>query len=227
MNNSEINFEQIGKKIRAYRKGLGKTQRDLAENIGVTSTTIGNIENGVIQGGGSVEIYVKIAKTLNISLDELFNIKSENNNCEAADIRRFQIIKDFMNLCEPKVEVELCEKMMYSAKLLIADIGTAYYIQEYSKLISALKEISKIQYPARIDEMMKTDFDNRVTDKMSFSDNRHLWLKDGNYLLAVVATDLGEVYIEPHTLNFVDDNCDADSLNDSPTDEANTLQTAN
>lgn len=68
MENNQGN--KLGKKIKKLRTGLGLSQDGLARKADVPYTTLTKIETGVIKKP-SVYVVAKIAKALNISIEEL------------------------------------------------------------------------------------------------------------------------------------------------------------
>lgn len=60
----------IGDKIKAWRKKRGITQDALAKKADIPYTTLAKIESDVIENP-SLQTITKIAKGLNISLDDL------------------------------------------------------------------------------------------------------------------------------------------------------------
>ncbi len=65
---------QLGQKIKKLRQKLGLSQDDFARKADVPYTTLTKIETGVIKKP-SVFAMAKIAKALNISLDDLIATK--------------------------------------------------------------------------------------------------------------------------------------------------------
>lgn len=61
---------QLGQKIKKLRNKLGLSQDDFARKANVPYTTLTKIETGVIKKP-SVFVMSKIAKVLNISIEEL------------------------------------------------------------------------------------------------------------------------------------------------------------
>jgi len=55
--------------IRVFRKHRTLTQKELAEKIGVTQTTIADIESG--KNKGSIETFKKLAEALDVDIDDL------------------------------------------------------------------------------------------------------------------------------------------------------------
>ncbi|GIW62414.1 MAG: hypothetical protein KatS3mg090_0240 [Patescibacteria group bacterium] len=68
MENNQGN--KLGKKIKKLRTGFGLSQDELARKADVPYTTLTKIETGVIKKP-SVYVVAKIAKALNISIEEL------------------------------------------------------------------------------------------------------------------------------------------------------------
>lgn len=70
----------IGKKIRKLRKEKGLSLRKLAKLSNITSFSyLSNIERGVVEDPG-IKTIIKIAKALDISIDELIKQQEENIN---------------------------------------------------------------------------------------------------------------------------------------------------
>ena len=68
----------LGKRIKEFRKSKGFTQEYVAEQIGIESTSISNIENGKYYP--TAENLERIIKVLNISPQDLFTIEHYQNN---------------------------------------------------------------------------------------------------------------------------------------------------
>jgi len=67
------NSNTLGKKIKTLRVRLGLSQDNLARKANVPYTTLTKIETGVIKNP-SVYVVAKIAKALEITMDELVKI---------------------------------------------------------------------------------------------------------------------------------------------------------
>ncbi|WP_042453875.1 helix-turn-helix domain-containing protein [Neobacillus dielmonensis] len=61
--------EKWGRRIRAYRKLKGYTQEGFSKKLGVSVSILGEVERGNRLPGN--DLLVKIAASLNISLDDL------------------------------------------------------------------------------------------------------------------------------------------------------------
>lgn len=61
---------KFGKKVRSLRLEKGWSQEELADKVGLHRTYIGSIERG--EQNVSIDNIAKLAKTLSISIEELF-----------------------------------------------------------------------------------------------------------------------------------------------------------
>ena len=86
-----LNIIQIGKRIRAIRKKRGLSQETLAGEIGCSPVHLSNIESGY--KCMSLEVFVKLANTLNVSADELL-IDNLSNNIKATNHEFVIILSD-------------------------------------------------------------------------------------------------------------------------------------
>jgi transcriptional regulator with XRE-family HTH domain len=88
--------ENIGAKIALFRKATGYTQKELAENIGITQALISKYETEKLKL--SAEILLKLAKALNVSADDLLGLNSKNkmnlDKLSLKVIRRLKKIED-------------------------------------------------------------------------------------------------------------------------------------
>lgn len=77
-----MNYELLGQEIRKQRRQKNFTLEQLAEQLDVSTTFIGQIERA--KGKPSLETLVKIANVLELSVDSLLfgdlNAKSSNNH---------------------------------------------------------------------------------------------------------------------------------------------------
>ena len=64
-----VDYIELGKRIKKIRKSKGITQEQLAENIGLSTQYISNLETA--KSKGSLETIVKIANIFEVSVDEL------------------------------------------------------------------------------------------------------------------------------------------------------------
>lgn len=171
-----IDYKAIGKKIKERRNQLGITQSELAEKLEVTSNSIGKIERGENDNGGSVENYIKIAIVLELSLDELFEI--EKQKTIISDSTKYNTIKDFIDFFGPEL---LCKRGIDApASLLINDMGVAYYLQEYMKILELIKEMNDDEMKEKVKTLLVADLDKKANDLMEF-DKYSLVFKPDKY----------------------------------------------
>ena len=67
---NDVDFENLGERIRALRLERGLTQEVLAEMVGCSNNHLSHIENASCKV--SLNMLVSIAKVLNVSLDYFF-----------------------------------------------------------------------------------------------------------------------------------------------------------
>lgn len=65
--------ERLANGIKERRAGLGLTQAELAEKVGVTRKTVNTVENGVFTP--SALLALKLARALNVPVEDLFWIE--------------------------------------------------------------------------------------------------------------------------------------------------------
>ena len=68
-NMKEINYPQVGQKIKSLRSEAGLTQEQMAEKCEISTSFLGHIERGTRKL--SLETAVKIADCLHVSMDSL------------------------------------------------------------------------------------------------------------------------------------------------------------
>ena len=66
----------IGENIRNARKAAGVSQKELAERLGAYQKDVSRWENG--ERTPSLEIFARMCKALNVSADELLEIKQRS-----------------------------------------------------------------------------------------------------------------------------------------------------
>ncbi len=67
--------ERLANRLKERRTELGFTQAELAERVGVSRKTVNTVENGVFVP--STILALKLARALNVSVEELFSISSD------------------------------------------------------------------------------------------------------------------------------------------------------
>lgn len=78
--------------FKALRIGKGLTQKDLAEMVGTTQTTITNIEKGVTKNP-SVDIAIKIANALGEDVNSLFGDDTFENGSSKVSNKEIEKLK--------------------------------------------------------------------------------------------------------------------------------------
>lgn len=73
-----LNYKEIGSKIRHRRKSLNLTQAQLADKVGLTESSISRYESGKISTMPTSTIN-KICSVLNIKPSELLGLTAENS----------------------------------------------------------------------------------------------------------------------------------------------------
>ena len=79
----KLNYLNIGRRIKIYRKRRGFTQNQLAELVGKSTVYISYLESGV--KGLSLETLVDIANALNLTADALLAGNVHNNRAQMSE----------------------------------------------------------------------------------------------------------------------------------------------
>lgn len=87
-----INYKKAGYRIQTQRKILGLTQEVVSEKIGITPSFFSQIESGTRKAG--IKTFVSISKILGISLDYIFDIKTDKSLIKDFDSVEYQIINN-------------------------------------------------------------------------------------------------------------------------------------
>lgn len=105
----EINYKDIGKRIKEGRKKIGITQEKLAEKIDVSPSYISEIERG--SSICSLQVLVDIAHILNLNLEYLVNdINKKNIDTSFSEILN-EIPKNYQ-----KLYINICKNISESFK---------------------------------------------------------------------------------------------------------------
>ena len=100
-----MNYEEIGKRIRKYRKLKKLSQEQLAEKINISTTHMSHIETGSTKL--SLQVLVDLATILEVNTDDLiFEKKGESTNKK---------INDILSECDEK-QIEFIETIIKSTK---------------------------------------------------------------------------------------------------------------
>ena len=73
----DMRYKSIGLKIAYYRKKKGYTQADLAQQIGMSVSYLGQIERGNRGKSFSLETLYQIADALGVEINTLINCDNE------------------------------------------------------------------------------------------------------------------------------------------------------
>lgn len=99
---SELNYVEIGKRIKIKRKEIGITQEKLSEILDVSPSYVSEIERGT--SISSLSTITKISQTLDLSLDYLiYGINQTNSDTTFSEILKSIPQKDhklYINLCQ-------------------------------------------------------------------------------------------------------------------------------
>ena len=85
---NDIDYNQLGKRIKRYRLKAHLTQEQLAEKTDVATSTIAHAENGTSKP--SLPLLLKVANALNVTLDQLV--------CDSLPVIDTYIEKDIADL---------------------------------------------------------------------------------------------------------------------------------
>lgn len=99
-----MDYYTLGKEIKNYRKRAGITQERLAEMVDCSNTHIGQIENAGTKP--SLEMIVKIANALNVTLDQLLN-----NSYAHPENLLLKNLSDRICKYPPNKRMEICEDL--------------------------------------------------------------------------------------------------------------------
>ena len=91
---AQYQYVCLGHKISILRQRLGISQRQFAEFVGISRSYLSKLEQGAGIAGASVEVMLKIAQCLNISISQLMKLR----------VTDYKICND--HLCEHYEKVE-------------------------------------------------------------------------------------------------------------------------
>lgn len=105
----DINYKDMGKRIKEGRNRIGITQEKLAEKIDVSPSYISEIERG--SSICSLAVLVNIADILNLNLDSLIN----GINADNADISFSEILNNIPKKNQ-ELYISICKNISKSFK---------------------------------------------------------------------------------------------------------------
>ena len=85
---NDINYYQLGLRVKGCRKKSGFSQEELADRVGAATSTIAHAESGTSKP--SLPLLVKIARELGVSIDQLL--------CDSLPIAQTYLEKDIADL---------------------------------------------------------------------------------------------------------------------------------
>lgn len=123
-----FDYQDVGRQIRLRRNKLGLTQRQLADKVPCSLTYISRIENGAKP---SLEVLVRIAHILDLSLDTLFCVQATD------DTELLQILR---MISHQSPEVRHVALSMLKAYIKSQQSLSAYNAEKDSEPISLLAD---------------------------------------------------------------------------------------
>lgn len=178
MNDYQLNVKDMGNKIKLARAKAGLTQQQLANAVGVSKTTISNIENDGTQSGGNITLIASIAVALNTSLDEICGINSRPAESNEQDIKNkiLNAIKTLIDL--DKSQIRLSKRNasfdddIVNLNITISDTGLAYFAQEYNNALKTIEVNRNTEYYEDIKTTIMNAFECRFIDmKLDFKND--------------------------------------------------------
>ena len=103
-----MNYESLGKNIRAYRVSAKLTQEKLAEIVQYSSRQIGKVENA--ESIPSLELVVRIANALNVGLDQL--VYGDLANRSNAYYEEFVVLTEGLTSKDNKMSFEMMKAIL-------------------------------------------------------------------------------------------------------------------
>ena len=91
----EMDYRDIGVRIRKARKAAGMSQERLAEAVGVGTTHISHIETGKVLP--SMSVFISLLNVLQISADEVVA-----GNVERSEIQLMKAVQEILEDCTPE-----------------------------------------------------------------------------------------------------------------------------
>lgn len=99
----DLNYKQIGHRVRSMRKIRKLTQAELAERTGLSVPYISHIENGIKQV--SLQALVKIAEALECTADRLL-YENQTSSCRVLQSELTEVLSD-CNTAEQRFLLEV------------------------------------------------------------------------------------------------------------------------
>ncbi|WP_404989051.1 helix-turn-helix domain-containing protein [Clostridium culturomicium] len=149
----------IGDKIKAARKSANITQKELANMIGVTTTTIQNYENN--RREPNFNTLECISKALNLSINELLGVQNDFTFADSLNDIRFNSVMSWIsdksfNIVETTIMKEHFNDLLLKYKNLIEELSNLKYRWEIEQ--EAYKNLYKNKENPLSDESIKVLF---------------------------------------------------------------------
>ena len=109
---TELNYKELGQRIKKYRIAAHLTQQSLAERIECNTSNISHIERGMTKV--SLPTLIKIANALNVSMDELIS----NSLIATEGVMLDKDIQEILKDCN-STEKRIIKQIMQATKLAI------------------------------------------------------------------------------------------------------------
>lgn len=98
MGSFEMNYRDMGKRVRKQRQLIGMTQQELADLVGVSTSFVGHVERGSRKA--SLETLVALSNALGVSVDYLLAGSLQGPDAEAPsnnmDPSRRMVIREIL-----------------------------------------------------------------------------------------------------------------------------------
>lgn len=178
MNEYQLDIKDMGNKIKLARAKAGLTLQQLADKAETTKPTIVDIEKGGKQNGGNVALIARIARALNLSLDEICGINARPVESNEQDIKNkiLNAIKTLLDL--DKSQIRLSKRNasfdddIVNLNITINDTGLAYFAQEYNNALKTIEVNRNTEYYEDIKTTIMNAFECRFIDmKLDFKND--------------------------------------------------------
>ena len=139
-----VSMENFNEKIKRLRKARGLNQNDVCSEIGITQPSLASIESGRTKSI-SIDLGKKLAKTLSVSFNELFDIDEvESNLHEETDRLKKRIIEIESQLEDKKRLEKYLSKDLLSIKPLILNWVEEFHLTEADFIKSENSNIPEV-----------------------------------------------------------------------------------
>lgn len=205
MNEYQLDIKDMGNKIKLARAKAGLTLQQLADKAETTKPTIVEIEKGGKQNGGNVALIARIARALNLSLDEICGINARPVESNEQDIKNKNLnaIKTLLDL--DKSQIRLSKRNasfdddIVNLNITINDTGLAYFAQEYNNALKTIDVNRNTEYYEDIKTTIMNAFECRFIDmkldrKNHYSfDNKFFEISGDNDNVTITLDDFVEI----------------------------------